>query len=162
MQNAETLIQKGLHPSQVISGYTKAYEFISTILSDDSLIVKKMDEKQIYEKAQVIEGLKSCIGSKQYGYESFLSSLIAEACLQVVPKQNPKNFNVDSVRIVKILGGGVSDSRVINGFVFPRSAEGVIHKVENAKVAIYAGNLAIFFSFETKTSNLFAFPQRRH
>ena len=153
LQNAETLIQKGLHPSQVIGGYTKAQEFINKALEDDSLVVKTIDEKQIYDKTQVMEGLASCIASKQFGFEKFLSSLIADACLQVVPKNNPRNFNVDSVRVVKVLGGGVMDSKVIHGFVLPRSPEGVIHKVENAKVAIYASGIDVVKS-ETKDTVL--------
>jgi hypothetical protein len=41
----------------------------------------------------------------------------------VLPK-NPVNFNVDNVRVAKILGMGVSDSEVVKGFVLTRGAEG--------------------------------------
>lgn len=52
-----------------------------------------------------------------------LSKLVAEAALAVMPK-NPKDFNVDSVRVVKVLGGGLETSRVVRGMVFGREPEG--------------------------------------
>jgi chaperonin GroEL (HSP60 family) len=67
--------------------------------------------------------LKPAIGSKQYGHEDMLSSLVAEAALAVMPK-NPKNFNVDNVRVVKIMGGSLVGSRVVQGMVFGREPEG--------------------------------------
>jgi T-complex protein 1 subunit theta len=53
---------------------------------------------------QVALRLRGSVSSKQLGYEDLLAPLIAEACIDVVPT-NPHNFNVDNVRIVKILGG---------------------------------------------------------
>ena len=55
------------------------------------------------DAAAVAERIKGSISSKQYGYENLLAPLIAEACIDVVPK-NPHNFNVDNVRVVKISG----------------------------------------------------------
>lgn len=58
--------------------------------------------------------------------------------VRVIPK-NEKNFNVDNVRVVKILGAGVLSSRVTNGMLFKRGAEGEIKKMEKAKIAVYSG-----------------------
>lgn len=60
---------------------------------------------------QVALRLRGAISSKQLGYEDLLAPLIAEACIDVVPS-NPHNFNVDNVRIVKIMGGALPDSQV--------------------------------------------------
>ena len=54
-----------------------------------------------------------------------------------MPK-NPHNFNVDSVRIVKILGASLQDSHVVKGMVFGREAEGAIKNVSDAKIAIFS------------------------
>jgi T-complex protein 1 subunit theta len=67
--------------------------------------------------------LKPAIASKQYGFEDTLSALVAEAALAVMPS-NPKNFNVDNVRVVKILGGSLALSKVVQGMVFGREPEG--------------------------------------
>jgi len=67
--------------------------------------------------------LKPPIASKQYTFEESLSALVAEAALAVMPP-NPKNFNVDNVRVVKIMGGSLAQSRVVRGMVFGREPEG--------------------------------------
>jgi T-complex protein 1 subunit theta len=67
--------------------------------------------------------LKPAIASKQYGFEDQLASLVAEAALAIMPA-NPKNFNVDNVRVVKIMGGSLSGSKVVQGMVFGREPEG--------------------------------------
>lgn len=67
--------------------------------------------------------LKPAIASKQYGFEDTLASLVAEAALAIMPA-NPKNFNVDNVRVVKIMGGSLSGSKVVQGMVFGREPEG--------------------------------------
>ena len=86
--------------------------------------------------AQVATRLKGAIASKISGYEDMLSKLVAEACVDVCPK-NPVNFNVDNVRVVKIPGGGLPDSSVIKGMVLRRGTEGTVQHMENAKVAVY-------------------------
>jgi T-complex protein 1 subunit theta len=57
--------------------------------------------------------------------------------VQIIPK-NSFNFNVDNIRVCKILGAGVSSSMVTNGMVFKRGAEGEVKNAQNAKVAIFA------------------------
>lgn len=37
---------------------------------------------------------------------------------------NPKNFNVDNVRVVKIMGGNLTGSKVVRGMVFGREPSG--------------------------------------
>ena len=59
--------------------------------------------EDIRDEKQVVESIKSTIAAKQYGYEELLSSMIAKACIQILPKDS-KDFNVDHVRVVKILG----------------------------------------------------------
>lgn len=59
-----------------------------------------------------------------------------KACIQVCPK-NPVNFNVDNVRVAKLLGGGVHDSTVVRGLVLKSDAVGTIKRMEKAKVRIW-------------------------
>ena len=49
--------------------------------------------------------------SKQYGYEDFLSDLISKACISILPEKS--SFNVDNVRVTKILGSGLLQSSVV-------------------------------------------------
>lgn len=59
--------------------------------------------------------------------------LINQACIQVCPK-NPANFNVDNVRVAKLLGGGLHNCSIIRGMVLKNDAVGSIKKMEKAKV----------------------------
>lgn len=69
--------------------------------------------------------LKPVIAAKQYGNEDLLAKLIAEACELVMP-EDQRGFNVDNVRVVKIMGGGLQSSRVVKGMVFGREPEGAL------------------------------------
>lgn len=54
-----------------------------------------------------------------------------------MPK-NPVNFNVDNIRVVKIMGSSLPQSRVVKGMVFPRSPDGTIKKALKAKVGVFS------------------------
>ncbi|CAI5518119.1 unnamed protein product [Closterium sp. Naga37s-1] len=59
-----------------------------------------------------------------------------QACMQVCPS-NPNNFNVDNVRVAKILGGGLHDSKVVRGMVLKTDATGTIKHTTKAKIAVF-------------------------
>lgn len=49
--------------------------------------------------------------------------------------KNPANFNVDNVRVAKLLGGGLHNSTVVRGLVLKSDAVGTIKQAEKAKVS---------------------------
>ncbi|GMI65615.1 Chaperonin containing T-complex polypeptide-1 subunit 8 [Hibiscus trionum] len=138
LQNAEELIRTGLHPSEIISGYTKAISKTIEVLED--LVEKGSENMDVRDKEQVVTRMKAAVASKQYGLEDILSSLIADACIQVCPK-NPANFDVDNVRVVKLVGGGLNNCMVIRGMVLKGDAVGSIKHVEKAKVAVFVSGV---------------------
>ncbi|KAJ7147768.1 hypothetical protein O6H91_Y551800 [Diphasiastrum complanatum] len=138
LQGAEDLIRIGLHPSEIISGYTKATNKALALLEE--LVEPNSETIDVRSKEQVVQRMKSAIASKQYGQEDILTPLIAEACIQVCPK-NPGNFNVDNVRVAKILGGGINDCYVVRGMVLKVEAMGSIKHVEKAKIAVFGGGV---------------------
>lgn len=83
------------------------------------------------------KALRTVVASKQSGSEDVLSQLIAEAVLAVLPK-NPTNFNVDNVRVVKIMGGDLSASRVVKGMVLGREPDGTVKRAKKAKVGVFS------------------------
>lgn len=126
----------GLHPSEIIKGYELACakalaELESTystikffeFLLDEGVELSTSSLPNPFTHQSLAIALKPAIASKQYGYEDTLANLVAEAALAVMPS-NPKNFNVDNVRVVKIMGGSLSGSRVVQGMVFGREPEG--------------------------------------
>ncbi|XP_061350082.1 T-complex protein 1 subunit theta-like [Gastrolobium bilobum] len=138
LQGAEELIRMGLHPSEIISGYTKAINKTVEIL--DELVEKGSENMDVRDKEQVISRMKAAVASKQFGQEDTICSLVADACIQVCPK-NQANFNVDNVRVAKLLGGGLHNSTVVRGMVLKNDAVGTIKKMEKAKVAVFAGGV---------------------
>ncbi len=62
--------------------------------------------------------------------------MVIEATLLVLPK-NPQHFNVDNIRIVKIMGSNIHESKVVKGMVFGREPEGIVHKSLKSKIAIF-------------------------
>ncbi|KAF8423658.1 chaperonin Cpn60/TCP-1 family [Tirmania nivea] len=133
LKMAEGLLRLGLHPSEIVTGYEKAQDFALKALEE--LAIDKVQD--INSKTELTKALRTVIASKQSGNEDFLAQLVAEAVLAVMPK-NPINFNVDNVRVVKVMGGGLSDSRVVRGMVFPREPEGSVKCAKKAKVGVFA------------------------
>lgn len=131
---AEKLVVLGLTPTEIIQGYKMANKF--AIKELENLIIDQIQNFQ--EKNELLKIIKPVIMSKQYGQENFISDLVATAIQQVIPKHNPLAFNVDSIRVVKIMGGALSNSFVIKGMVLPREPESKLKKInQTAKVAIF-------------------------
>ncbi|CAN6297891.1 unnamed protein product [Urochloa humidicola] len=138
LEKAEELIRMGLHPSEIIIGYTKAINKTIEILED--LVEKGSENMDVRNKEEVVLRMRSAVASKQYGQEDILCPLVADACMQVCPK-NPANFNVDNVRVAKLVGGGLHNSTVVRGMVLKNDAVGSIKRVEKAKIAVFAGGV---------------------
>lgn len=88
-----------------------------------AIVSKNLDNSVLPTQSELAAAVSPSLAAKQPGSEKFLSELVAEAALAVMPT-SPKDFNVDSVRVVKVLGGGLDHSRVVRGMVFGREAEG--------------------------------------
>ncbi len=130
---SEELLRQGLHTSEIVSGYQRAYEFMLKTLP--SLVCRTLDD--VRDKAQLEDGIRSVIATKQYGYEDLLTQLVAQACITTMPPSGKPTVNTDSVRVAKIRGGTVGQSTVLKGMVISRDAEGFIKRATNAKVAVY-------------------------
>ncbi|XP_058106524.1 T-complex protein 1 subunit theta-like [Magnolia sinica] len=156
LQNAEELLRMGLHPSEIISGYTKAINKTVEIL--DELVEKGSETMDVRNKDEVVSRRKAAVASKQFGQEDILCPLIADVCtwmldarIQVCPK-NLANFNVDNVHVVKLLGGGLHNYSIVRGMVRKTDAVGSIKQVENANIAVFSGGVDTSAT-ETKDSS---------
>ncbi|CAO3623669.1 unnamed protein product [Cunninghamella echinulata] len=138
LQKAEHLLRLGLHPSEIIQGYELARDRALEILPE--LSVDKTED--LYSSEELKKTIRAAISAKQIGYEDLLSDLVVEAALNIMPK-NPKDFNVDNIRVVKVMGSSIHESRVVRGMVFGREPEGSIQNATKAKVAIFTCPLDI-------------------
>ncbi len=113
LKKAEDLLRMGLKASDIVQGYERAQKHALDTL--DQLVVDKV--KDIRSQSELSKAIRTVVASKQSGSEDFLANMVAEAVLAVLPKQ-PVNFNVDNIRVVKIMGGSLEQSRVVKGMVF--------------------------------------------
>jgi len=137
LQNAADLLNMGLSPVEIIDGYTIALKKAQEILP--KLICHEI--KDLTNIDLVKQALKSCFSSKQLGYEDFLSNLVGTACIKAL-KEN-QSFNVDNVRVCKILGSGVLNSTVMQGMVLKREVEGSVTKASKCKIVLFSCPLDI-------------------
>jgi T-complex protein 1 subunit theta len=125
----------GLHPSQIIIGYEEANKKALALFNDDSLVSFKVEDPR--DQVQVAKGLLAAVSSKVPNYAAFLSNLVAQACIHSLP-DNPKNFDIDNIRVVHILGSAIEDSTFLSGFLIKRSVEGSIDRMTKPRIAVYS------------------------
>ncbi|KAL8775351.1 MAG: hypothetical protein Q9209_000359 [Squamulea sp. 1 TL-2023] len=152
LRKAEELLRMGLKTSDIIQGYERAQKEALRVLDRMSanatplrtqadakiqlvLVVDQVTD--IRSQPDLEKPIRTVVASKQSGSEDFLASMIAEAVLAVLPK-NPTNFNVDNIRVVKIMGGSLDQSRVVKGMVFGREPDSSTKRAKNAKVGVFS------------------------
>lgn len=136
LKNAEKLLKNGLSLTDIRQGYEMACEeTLNNILPQ--LKVCKVED--LMDEQQCANAIKTSLGSKQYGDEDFLSKLIAKTCIATITKgANPQLFSVDNVRVCKIVGSGVTTSKMVKGMMFKRLVESDITSVDNAVIAAFS------------------------
>ncbi|XP_063954522.1 T-complex protein 1 subunit theta-like [Lytechinus pictus] len=132
LQYAEEILRMGLSPTEVIEGFEVALKKTLEILPD--LVCGTI--KDLRNVQEVTQAIRTSVMSKQYGNEDFLAKMISQACISVMSKTS--TFNVDNVRVAKILGSGILGSSVLQGMVFKKNVEGTLNNASKAKIAVYS------------------------
>lgn len=131
---SEKLIALGLSVPEIIQGFNLANKFLQEAL--EKLVVTKV--ANILEADELLKVIKPVIAAKQYGLEDIISGLVIEAVSLILNPKNPQSFNIDNVRVVKIMGSALSNSEVVKGMVFPREPEGYVKNVTSkSKVVVF-------------------------
>lgn len=125
---AEKLLTLGLNVSEIIQGFNLANKFVMETLDD--LVVDKVESFE----SDLLKAVKPVIAAKQYGVESTISRLVVDAIKLIIKNGS---FNVDNVRVVKIMGSSLSQSQVVKGMVFPREPEGTVKSIKKSKVVVF-------------------------
>jgi len=133
LAKADALLRMGIHGSDIVLGYQMALEKVGEEM--ESLAVDFPVDLHSAESLTAV--LTPVIASKQYGYEEHFASVIGTACAQVMP-ENVLNFNVDNIRVAKMVGGDVLDTAVVKGMVVGRRPETTIQTIEGGRVAVFA------------------------
>ncbi|KAJ2751273.1 T-complex protein 1 subunit theta [Coemansia pectinata] len=134
LQRAEPLLRMGLHPSEIARGYEAA--LAAALAGLEGLACDSVGSWS--SSGEVLKAVRSAVAAKQYGQEAGLSALVAEAVLAAMPARDASRFNVDNVRVVKVLGGSVAQSRVVHGMVFPTAPVTSARRAACVRVAVFA------------------------
>ena len=131
LEEAGSLIRMGLKPVEIVDGYELALKKVLDELLPKQVVATVDD---VTSSPYVRQAVRAAVMSKQLGNEDFLADLIIEACQACYVAG--QTFNVDNVRVCKILGSGIQKSEVVQGMVFKRNVEGSVTRVTSAKVLV--------------------------
>ena len=135
LEKAETLIDKGVHPTIIVQGYNKAAAQAVKILND---IAEKVPANG---KDSLIKIARTSMQTKLVSRESQeLAELIVGAVLQVAEKTDSGTYKVDldNIKVEKKPGGSLRDTTLIKGIVLDKEVvhAGMPKRVEKAKIAL--------------------------
>src|SRR5919106_4425887 len=139
---AEELINKEVHPTVIVDGYTAAAEQALKILQRMAV---KID---VDDKATLINIAKTAMYSKIVSDDSpVLSQIIVNATKQVAEKTEDGALNVDldNIKVEKKAGGSIHDTKLIKGIVLDKEIvhAGMPRRIEGAKIALVNSALEI-------------------
>ncbi|GIX62421.1 hsp60 fold T-complex protein 1, putative [Babesia caballi] len=146
--NAALLLDEGLHISDIRLGYELAYKRLLELVEQEVV----WQVTNIRDEAELATVVGTSIAGKHISRPEFITALVAKACASIIPP-DPKNFDVDNVRVVKISGGSLDQSTVMNGMAVMRDVSGVVKKLSRTKVLVIAGGLE-FAGTEAKSTVL--------
>jgi chaperonin GroEL (HSP60 family) len=143
LQQAEDLVNKDVHPSVIVDGYTAASEQALKLLQKIAIKVDLNDKERLLKIA------RTSMDSKLVSEDSpILSQVVVDAAKQVVEKiEDDEGFKVDldNIKVEKKAGGSMADTKLIKGIVLDKEVvhAGMPKVVENAKIALLNSALEI-------------------
>jgi archaeal chaperonin len=136
MEQAEDLLEQGIHPTVIAQGYRMGMEKALEITKGLSFKVSHDDRKTLLKIADT-----AITGKSIESVKGKLDGIIVDAVMTVAEKSNG-NFHVDEddVMIKKQKGKSMDDAELIRGVVIDKKRvnEGMPRKVSKAKVALVA------------------------
>nr|MDO8079144.1 thermosome subunit alpha [Candidatus Freyarchaeota archaeon] len=149
LSRAEQLLDKGIHPTTLIRGYSRAFKEVLRILEEIAILIDPTNREMLKKVA-----VNAMMGKLTLELCEFLSKMVVDAVLHVSKNVGEKRFvDVQKIVIEKKLGGVVADSELVKGVVLNKEAA---HKempksVENARIALIKCPLEIEKTeFDTK------------
>jgi len=117
LQQAESLLDKGIHPVRIAQGFERACDIALKHLDSisDTIPVSKDDTKILHECA------KTTLSSKIVNrFHDKMAKIAVDAVLSVVNWER-RDVNFDMIKVEGKTGGKLEDSCLINGILLPKS-----------------------------------------
>ncbi|HZW84785.1 MAG TPA: thermosome subunit beta [Nitrososphaerales archaeon] len=141
LEKAEELLDKDVHPTVIVDGYTKAAKRAMEALEEVAEKIKPEDREWLVKVART--SMQTKLVSRE---AEQLGELVVDATLAVAEKAD-KGFKVDidNVKVEKKPGGSLRDTKLIQGIVLDKEVvhSGMPKKVEKAKIALISAPFEI-------------------
>ncbi len=142
LKQAETLLDKNIHPTIIVKGYRIAEEKTQIILRN---ISEHIDERNLDLLKKI--ALTAMTGKGAEVAKEKLSLLCLKALIKVIEKDEKGNFVIerDDIAIEKKIGNSVEDSEIIEGLILDKEKvhSGMPQKLANPKIALIDSALEI-------------------
>ncbi len=154
LEKAEELIDKGVHPTIIVDGYSKAVDKAIEFLNEIAVKVKPGDKAALKQVAETSMQTKLVASDSNE-----LASIIVEALLQIADQSDSGyKVDIDNVKVEKKPGGSTSDTKLIKGIVLDKEVvhPGMPKRIVDAKIALVNSPLEIEkteFSAEIRISD---------
>jgi thermosome len=141
LNSAQDLLDKGIHPTLIVSGYRKAADETLRNIRELAMTVDLKDRETL-KKIAITSMRGKVIGTSG----DHFSDIAIDAVLQVAEEQNGKmTADKDDIQLVKKVGKSLIDTELIQGIIVDKE---VVHpdmpkRVDDAKIALLDSALEI-------------------
>lgn len=134
LRKAEDLIDQGIHPTVIVSGYRKAFQKAGETLNKIGVTVN-LDDREALKKVAM-----TAMGSKAVGVaKDHLADIAVDAVKQIAEKRGERNVaDVDNVQVIKKEGKSLFDTELVRGIILDKEVvhPGMPKRIEDAKIAL--------------------------
>lgn len=141
LEKAEELLDKDVHPTVIVDGYSKASKKAMEALEDMAEKVTPNDKDWLVKVARTSMQTKLVVKEAEE-----LANLVVDATLAVAEKvEKGYRVDIDNVKVEKKPGGSLKDTKLIQGIVLDKEVvhSGMPKVVEKAKIALISAPFEI-------------------
>jgi T-complex protein 1 subunit epsilon len=134
LEQAQALIDKGLHPLSIVEGFDKACDFAVKHLET---IHSKIDYQE-NNNEHLIKSAITALGSKIVSkYQRKLAEIAVNAVLSVCDLER-KDVNFEMIKVIGKVGGSLEDTQLVHGIVLDKemSHPQMEKEIQDAKICI--------------------------
>lgn len=131
MEQAIGLLEKGIHPLKIASGFEKAADMVTDHL-------ESIAEERKLTREEYVKVATTSLGSKVVSQFKHKMAQIAVDAIFCVADLERKDVNFDLIKVVGKPGGSLGDTELIKGILIDKelSHPQMDKKISNAKIAI--------------------------
>ncbi|MHA1917864.1 MAG: thermosome subunit beta [Candidatus Ranarchaeia archaeon] len=141
LKNAAELLEKGIHASVIIKGYSLSKNYAEKELEKLSQAIDVSDRATLRKIAMTTMGSKAISGQKE-----MFADIVVDSVKQILTEENGKRVaDIDLVKIVKKEGKSLEETEFVKGVVIDKEVvhPGMPKVVKGSKIALIDSALEI-------------------